>query len=162
MNNEYHPYIGCVHGTADFLQKHHYSSVKGHTSIDIDFLEQLFNDSILPSQEECAVIEPLTSRRKYCGMWSFNCLETACVVLMKYLDFDHIQGPGRLEHLKCDVTFTALVPVDPQDCPYVVFTSQGIHKHPPPPPHKPPELILRGVQNIIRQMRNPSLTRGIC
>ncbi|EYE90581.1 uncharacterized protein EURHEDRAFT_466851, partial [Aspergillus ruber CBS 135680] len=112
----YHPYIGCVHGTADFLQKHHYSSVKGHTSIDIDFLEQLFNDSILPSQEECAVIEPLTSRRKYC--------------------------------------------VDPQDCPYVVFTSQGIHKHPPPPPHKPPELILRGVQNIIRQMRNPSLTRA--
>jgi len=78
VNDEYHPYIGCIHESPNFLQKHYYGSIKGHTSIDLDFLEQLFNDSILPSQEECAVIEPLTSHQKYC-------------------DFDHVQGPGKCE-----------------------------------------------------------------
>lgn len=67
MNGDYHPYIGCVNASSSFLQKHYYTSVKGYTSMDLDFLEQLFNESILPSQEECGVIEPLTSRRKYCG-----------------------------------------------------------------------------------------------
>ncbi|KAG2001619.1 hypothetical protein GB937_010062 [Aspergillus fischeri] len=105
VNGDHHPYIGCVNASSSFLQKHYYTSVKGYTSMDLEFLEQLFNESILPSQEECGVIEPLTSRRKYC-----------------------------------------------------VFTSHGIHQHPPPPPHKPPELILRGVERIIKQMRNPSLT----
>ncbi|EYE90406.1 uncharacterized protein EURHEDRAFT_417473 [Aspergillus ruber CBS 135680] len=139
VNGDYHPYIGCVNASSSFLQKHYYTSVKGYTSMDLYFLEQLFNESILPSQEECGVIEPLTSRRKYC-------------------DFDHVQGPGKLEHIQCGVIFTALVPVDIQSCPFIVFTSHGIHQHPPPPPHKPPELILRGVERIIKQMRNPSLT----
>lgn len=67
MNGDYHPYIGCVNASSSFLQKHYYTSVKGYTSMDVDFLEQLFNESILPSQEECGVIEPLISRRKYCG-----------------------------------------------------------------------------------------------
>jgi hypothetical protein len=67
VNNEYHPFIGCINATAGILQKHYYSSVKGHTTIDLDFLEQLFNNSILPSREDCGVIEPMSSRRKYCG-----------------------------------------------------------------------------------------------
>jgi hypothetical protein len=56
-----------VNATPDFLQKHYYGSIKGHTSLDLEFLEQLFNESILPAQEECGIIEPLTSRRKFCG-----------------------------------------------------------------------------------------------
>lgn len=67
MNGEYHPYVECVNQGPGFLQKHYSSSVKGHTSIDLEFLEQLFNDLIMPSQEDCGVIEPLTSRRKFCG-----------------------------------------------------------------------------------------------
>jgi hypothetical protein len=67
INNEHQPYIGCVNATPDILQKHYYGSIKGHTSIDLEFLEQLFNDAILPAQEECGIIKPLTSRRKYCG-----------------------------------------------------------------------------------------------
>jgi hypothetical protein len=72
VNDEYHPYIGCINELPDVLRKHYYSSIKGYTTLDLEFLEQLFNDSILPSQEECAVIEPLTSRRKFCG----KCLVT--------------------------------------------------------------------------------------
>lgn len=160
MNGDHHPYVGCVNASPSFLQKHYYTSVKGHTSIDLEFLEQLFNESILPSQEECGVIEPLTSRRKYCGEY-FRSSWTSVTEYLEIIDFDHVQGPGKLEHIKCSVIFTALVPVDIQECPFIIFTSHGIHQHPPPPPHKPPELILRGIENIIRQMRNPSLTLGM-
>jgi hypothetical protein len=65
INNEYQLYIRCVNATPDFLQKHYYGSIKGHISIDLEFLEQLFNESLLPSQEECGIIEPLTSCQKY-------------------------------------------------------------------------------------------------
>jgi hypothetical protein len=74
--------------------------------------------------------------------------------------FDHVQGPGKLEHIKCSVIFTAMVPVDIQATPYILFTSHGIHQHPPPLPHKSPEQILKGIESIIRDMRNPSLTLG--
>ncbi|CBF71257.1 hypothetical protein AN6691.2 [Aspergillus nidulans FGSC A4] len=114
INNKHHPYISCINSAPGPLQKHYHSSLKGHTSIDLEFLERLFNESILPSQEECAVIEPLTTRRKFC--------------------------------------------VNIQETPYILFTSHGIHQHPPPPPHKPPEQILKGIESIIRNMRNPSLT----
>jgi hypothetical protein len=72
VNDEYYPYIGCVNESPDFLQKHYYGSIKGHTSLDLEFLEKLFNEAILPSQEECAVIKPLTSRRKYYGKYSIT------------------------------------------------------------------------------------------
>lgn len=41
--------------------------IQGHTAIDLQFLEDLFNKEILPATEECGVFEPLSSRRKYCG-----------------------------------------------------------------------------------------------
>ena len=56
--------------------------------------------------------------------------------------------------------FNALVPVDISKCPYILFTSRGVHKHPPPPPTKPPERILQGIKQIIQQMQDPTLTTG--
>jgi hypothetical protein len=56
--------------------------------------------------------------------------------------------------------FIALVPVNIQSNPYILFTSHGIHQHPSPPPHKPPEQILKGIELIIKKMRNPSPTLG--
>lgn len=75
-------------------------------------------------------------------------------------DRDHPQGSGRLKHTPCDVIFNALIPVDINQCPYILFTSHGVHKHPPPPPTKPPERILQGVKRIIQQIQDPSLTTG--
>jgi hypothetical protein len=53
-----------------------------------------------------------------------------------------------------------MVPVDIKQCPYIIFTSHGVHKHPPPPPTKAPEHILRGIKDLILQMQDPSLTTG--
>ncbi|BCR91198.1 uncharacterized protein ACHE_70041S [Aspergillus chevalieri] len=139
VHGEFPPYIGCSNGSNEFLTKHHRGSIQGHTSIDLQFLEDLFNHDIMPPTEECGVFESLASRRKYC-------------------DRDHLQGPGRLQHTSCGVIFTALVPVDINECPYILFTSHGIHQHPPPPPSKAPERILQGVKRIIQQIQDPSLT----
>ncbi|OJJ78603.1 uncharacterized protein ASPGLDRAFT_1510767, partial [Aspergillus glaucus CBS 516.65] len=114
VHGEYPPYIGCSNGSNEFLTKHHRGSIQGHTSLDIQFLEDIFNHNIMPATEECGVFESLASRRKYC--------------------------------------------VDINECPYILFTSHGIHQHPPPPPSKAPERILQGVKRIIQQIQDPSLT----
>lgn len=139
------------------MTKHHRGAIQGHTVINLQFLEDLFNKEIIPATEECGVFESLSSRRKYCGrylsaIWQ---LVTNC-----FKGRDHPQGSGRLQHTPCDVTFNALVPVDIGQCPYILFTSHGVHKHPPPPPTKAPERILQGVKRIIQQIRDPSLTTG--
>lgn len=56
--------------------------------------------------------------------------------------------------------FTALVPVGIDRSPYILFTSHGIHQHPPPPPHKPPEKIFLQVKQMIQRMQDPSMTTG--
>ncbi|ODM21423.1 hypothetical protein SI65_02267 [Aspergillus cristatus] len=139
VHGEYDPYIGCINESYGVLTKHHRGAIQGHTVINLQFLEDLFNKEIIPATEECGVFESLSSRRKYCGR-------------------DHPQGSGRLQHTPCDVVFNALVPVDIGQCPYILFTSHGVHKHPPPPPTKAPERILQGVKRIIQQIRDPSLT----
>lgn len=44
--------------------------------------------------------------------------------------------------------------------PYILFISHGIHKHPPPPPTKSPERILHGIENILQEIRDPTITTG--
>lgn len=36
------------------------------TTLDLNFLEDLFNKDLIPPEEECGIFEPLSSRRKYC------------------------------------------------------------------------------------------------
>lgn len=67
VHGEFPPYIGCSNGSNEFLTKNHRGSIQGHTSIDLQFLEDLFNHDIMPPTEECGVFESLASRRKYCG-----------------------------------------------------------------------------------------------
>ncbi|OJJ04472.1 hypothetical protein ASPVEDRAFT_43949 [Aspergillus versicolor CBS 583.65] len=133
------PYIGCSNGTDDFLSKHHRATGIAPTSMDLDFLEELFNKDILPPPELCGTIEPVSSRKKHC-------------------DRDHPQGRGQLEHLPCEVTFHALVPADLEQCPYIVFSSHGVHKHPPPMHTKTPKRIPEGSYDVGDQKRGRGLT----
>jgi hypothetical protein len=60
-------YSACVNATDHFATPHHRQAIRGYTAMDMDFLENLFNNNILPNTEECGIFEPLASRRKYCG-----------------------------------------------------------------------------------------------
>lgn len=53
-----------------------------------------------------------------------------------------------------------MIPEDIQKCPYFLFTSHGIHIHPPPPPTKAPLVILEEIRKIIHEIRDPDMTAG--
>jgi hypothetical protein len=57
--------------------------------------------------------------------------------------------------------FNALIPIDLDQCPYILFISHGVHKHPPPPPTKAPERIIQNITRIIQEIQDPSLTTGM-
>lgn len=61
-------------------------------------------------------------------------------------------------HLPCEVTFNALVPMDLEQCPYVVFASHGVHRHPPPLHSKTPKRIPKGSYDVGVQKRDRDMT----
>ena len=67
---------------------------------------------------------------------------------------------GELINAKCNVAFNIMIPEDIQKCPYFLFTSHGIHIHPPPPPTKAPLVILDEIRKIIHEIRDPDMTTG--
>ena len=60
-------YSACINSTDHFMTPHFRQAIQGHTGLDLDFLENLFNNNILLNDEQCGTFEPLSSRRKYCG-----------------------------------------------------------------------------------------------
>lgn len=44
--------------------------------------------------------------------------------------------------------------------PYILFTSHGVHTHPPPPPNKQPAEMLNDILDIIKRIKDPQL--NIC
>ncbi|PGG96334.1 hypothetical protein AJ80_09842 [Polytolypa hystricis UAMH7299] len=44
------------------------------------------------------------------------------------------------------------------NCPYMLFTSHGQHKHPPPPPNRPPATIMNRILHLIKEIREPNMT----
>ncbi|OCK85458.1 hypothetical protein K432DRAFT_33984 [Lepidopterella palustris CBS 459.81] len=107
---------------------------------EIDFLRLRFTSPQLPSTaDSCGIILQNSSRRRTCGI-------------------DHVQGQGKLEYYRCSVTFNLFRPTDPIATPYIIFTSHGVHSHPPPPPTKTPEQLLTSLLGVIRSISDPSLT----
>lgn len=76
------------------------------------------------------------------------------------LGIDHPQNSGEIEHMPCEVVFHIMIPDDLESCPYVLFTSHGVHTHPPPPPNKPPKSIMEDIVELVRRIHNPDMTLG--
>lgn len=74
VDGSYTPYIGCVNDTGLFQTKHHRGSIMNFTTLDLKFLEDLFNKDLVPPEEECGIFEPLSSQWKYCCKY----LPTTC------------------------------------------------------------------------------------
>ena len=94
------------------------------------------------------------------GEYVVSTLQLLIQWLLTALGRDHPQGSGKLKHTFCSVVFTALVPVDIDQIPYILFTSHGVHQHPPPAPHKPPMEIVQQVKQLIQRIQDPSMTTG--
>ncbi|OQD72681.1 hypothetical protein PENANT_c233G06387 [Penicillium antarcticum] len=113
--------------------------VKVDGQLDIAMLERLLNSPhrLTEENEYCGAIEQFASRLGYC-------------------QYDHKQGPGRLIHSKCNVTFHWYWPHDLNQYPYFIFRSEGDHTHPPPPSIQRPLPLIKEIRLLIQ--RDPEQT----
>jgi hypothetical protein len=63
-------------------------------------------------------------------------------------------------HINCDVKFRILFPVDLKQCPFVLVTSKGVHRHPIPLPEKTPRAARSHILGLLRTLRQdlPDMT----
>jgi hypothetical protein len=66
-----------------------------------------------------------------------------------------------MEIAHCNVKFYWLVPHNLEAVPYVVFATQGVHLHPPPPPTSTPARIETRLRDIIAKENTLTLTCGM-
>jgi len=78
----------------------------------------------------------------------------------KKIDIDHPQGIGNLIQSKCDVLWDIIIPDDFVLTPYYVIISFGTHSHVPPPPHIPQLDNVQSLENVLRPILTPGLTRS--
>jgi hypothetical protein len=71
-----------------------------------------------------------------------------------------MQGPGKMiqNQINCKVTFNLFRPKDQEEYPYIIWTSHGIHTHPPPPGTRTPKEYIQGLIRIIQRINDPALT----
>lgn len=75
----------------------------------------------------------------------------------KYITaIEHPQGTGSLVHRPCSVKFRLFKPRDIRNCPYIIWTSHGIHEHPLPPSSRTHRILLDNITSLIQQMDEPS------
>jgi hypothetical protein len=67
---------------------------------------------------------------------------------------------AELCHIECDVKYRIWYPADRQQCPYVLVTSKGTHKHPIPLPEKTPQRVRQEILDLLRSLRQdlPDMT----
>jgi hypothetical protein len=76
-----------------------------------------------------------------------------------FVDIDHPQGIGQLITYACPVFYHIVIPNDIEMVPYFVLITFGTHNHIPPPPNLPLEDNIQDIEDIIRPMLTPGLTR---
>jgi hypothetical protein len=64
---------------------------------------------------------------------------------------------GSIIQKKCEVKYSKIVPIDINQCPYVILVSKGIHAHPPPPPSRVPTTIRSRLEDLIRHANTDTI-----
>jgi len=98
-----------------------------------------------------------SSKKKLCR--KFCLIEIIKLYIKIFLNFlaayphraGNIIKQGSIIQKKCGVKYTKIVPLDIEQCPYVILISRGVHSHPPPPPNRVPITIRSRLQDLIRQ-----------
>ncbi|OAF57839.1 hypothetical protein VC83_05497 [Pseudogymnoascus destructans] len=137
ISNMHQYSIQCPHSTP--ANYHFFRPIPATLYSELPFIQERLNGTITASDELCAVIEQNSTRRKHCGV-------------------EHIQGRGKLIHTNCNVQFRLFQPYNLIDCPYIIWTSHGVHCHPPPPPSRTPQQLVDSLLTVIKKINDPSLT----
>ncbi|KAI0456537.1 hypothetical protein F5B21DRAFT_468085 [Xylaria acuta] len=68
----------------------------------------------------------------------------------------HIGETPKLIQVQCEVMYRFLIPRNHEATPYILVTSHGEHRHPPPPATKTPRSVVDSIIQIVRQINQPS------
>lgn len=76
---------------------------------------------------------------------------------------EHEDGPlvrHQMCRIDCHVKFRAWIPVNRSECPYILITSEGVHKHPIPLPEKTPQAVRSQLLTLLQNLRQdlPDMT----
>ncbi|KAI0838682.1 hypothetical protein F5Y06DRAFT_267543 [Hypoxylon sp. FL0890] len=72
----------------------------------------------------------------------------------------HTDQDTKLIHLDCNVVYRWWVPHDQEKYPWLFLTVHGTHTHPPGPPKKQPESLVRRLVQVIRKVGEPQVSLG--
>ncbi|KAJ5491665.1 hypothetical protein N7539_003232 [Penicillium diatomitis] len=136
-------YLACYNSKSSEPGNHYHHSLVGKdSSLDIHLLKHLIDHDKPTIFQECGVIKQQSSRQPKCGVI-------------------HPQGQGKMQTHDCSVYFCTYMPLDIRTHPYAIFYSRGCHTHPPPPPNRPPWLIMDDILDLICRMQTPDLTLSV-
>jgi hypothetical protein len=108
------------------------------------------------STESCYVVEPVLVRGPVCGLSHLTCYEH---VPNTFKGIDHPQGMGIMVIAPCPVYWHIIIPTDFTAVPYFVLISFGKHSHVPPPPSFVSQDHVLALEEVMRPMLTPGLTR---
>ncbi|KAJ7913928.1 hypothetical protein B0H13DRAFT_1612047 [Mycena leptocephala] len=126
---------------------------------DVDYIAAHFlgNTDELQRIEQAAAVQDLGPLAFCNTLRNYSSQTLHCPV-------DH-RVEGRLAqvplcHIDCDVKFRILFPVDLKQCPFVLVTSKGVHRHPIPLPEKTPRAARSHILGLLRTLRQdlPDMT----
>lgn len=133
-----------------------------HDKYDIEYLKSLLRDG-LPEDpataDTCGVVVGTRTKLPHCSR-SAPSHPVLNLVLTRSQDVDHPQGKGKMLRLPCQVEFNIIIPTNLELYPFYLFTSHGVHSHPPPPPTKHPKVLAQELLYLIAQANDPSMTVG--
>jgi hypothetical protein len=59
--------VACVNYNPQNRKSHYFKPALRQAQLDVDFLERIFTENLLPPREECFVLEQMAARKPECG-----------------------------------------------------------------------------------------------
>ncbi|KAJ6593005.1 hypothetical protein B0H19DRAFT_909722, partial [Mycena capillaripes] len=142
----------CEHYSRNRSPNHWADFTLRDSSYDIDYIAAVFTDN----RAEAERIE-LAAKALHTGP-----LATCKTIVNPSAQRSYY---GRLDQqplcrLECRIKFRIWWPVDRTQCPYVLVTSRGIHRHPIPLPEKTPDSVRSQILTLLQSLRHdlPDMT----
>ncbi|KAJ6564612.1 hypothetical protein B0H19DRAFT_941881 [Mycena capillaripes] len=126
---------------------------------DLDYIAAVFTGD---TEEEAQIEE--AAKEKDIGPLTFCKTVTNYSAQKLNCPVEHREHGSLVQHqmcvIDCQVKFRAWFPIDRKECPYVLITSQGIHRHPIPLPEKTPTAVRSQLLTLLQNLRHdlPDMT----
>ncbi|KAJ6482225.1 hypothetical protein C8R47DRAFT_1218201, partial [Mycena vitilis] len=145
-------YLSCEHYSSRHCN-HWIDSGIQNGGYDLDYIAAYFAGD----QEEVARIEQAAAAQDHGPLAVCTTVRNFSAQTLHCPTDHRVNGrltQVKLQRIKCEVKFRVWAPVDRSQCPYVLITSHGVHKHPVPLPEKTPKHAVLQIYRLLRTLRH--------